>query len=102
MLCQKNAMFEMAIIAAVLIGNRQSTLKSPKLYNFFWDFLSKFMMAILHLSFLECAHILTFQKIDTEPSKTEYFFIDDLMTNQLTLDILIKCIVVIIPEFIRL
>lgn len=54
------------------------------------------------MSFLECAHILTFQKIDTKPSKTEYLFTDDLMTNQLTLDLLTKCIVVIIAEFIRL
>lgn len=60
------------------------------------------MMTILHLSVLECAYILAFQTIDTKPSNTGYFFIDDLMTNQLTLDLLIKRIVVIISEFGRL
>lgn len=60
------------------------------------------MMTILHLSVLECAYILAFQTIDAKPSNTGYFFIDDLMTNQLTLDLLIKHIVVIISEFGRL
>lgn len=39
---------------------------------------------------LECTYILAFQTINTKPSNTDYFFIDDLISNQLTLDPLIN------------
>lgn len=42
------------------------------------------MMTILHVLVLECTYTLAFQTINTKPSNTNYFFIDNAMTTQLT------------------